>query len=300
MAGLITAFMRRNGDRGLPGGDREILDRGYGFHRTGARWLPDRWMGMPGGAPGGGGGGGLADGALVSSWPDSSGNGFTATQTGTKRPIFKTNIINGKPVVRFTTAGQSGMDLTAIGLAAASTFFMVMKPASPSSSGIISLAGDAYHGTGTVWSDGVMYSNCGFYSTTCTLTGVDRTLFHVYSIANVTGAICQYRVDGTAFPNGGAGPIADTYKHIGYVALATPQYSDGDIAEIIFYTGALATLLPAPGVEPRAGEPRAAGDRANIEAYLGAKYGIPVTSGGTPVDPSTVAGLYTWWKADSL
>lgn len=39
--------MRRNGDRGKPGGDREILDRSYGFHRTGDRWLPDRWLGMP-------------------------------------------------------------------------------------------------------------------------------------------------------------------------------------------------------------------------------------------------------------
>ena len=39
--------MRRNGDRGKVGGDREILDRSYGFHRTGDRWLPDRWLGMP-------------------------------------------------------------------------------------------------------------------------------------------------------------------------------------------------------------------------------------------------------------
>jgi len=37
----------RNGDRNLPGGDRALLDRGYGFYRRGDRWLPDRWMGMP-------------------------------------------------------------------------------------------------------------------------------------------------------------------------------------------------------------------------------------------------------------
>jgi hypothetical protein len=56
--------MRRNGDRGLPGGDREILDRGYGFHRSGDRWLPDRWLGMPGSSvipP--------PDGVLIASWP---------------------------------------------------------------------------------------------------------------------------------------------------------------------------------------------------------------------------------------
>ena len=45
--------------------------------------------------------------------------------------------------------------------------------------------------------------------------------------------------------------------------------------------------------------PMAAGDRANIEKYLGTKYGITV-AGGTAVDPSTVAGMLGWWKADSL
>ena len=50
MAGLITKFVmrHRNGERNLHGGDRAILDRGYGLARRGDRWLPDRWMGMPG------------------------------------------------------------------------------------------------------------------------------------------------------------------------------------------------------------------------------------------------------------
>jgi hypothetical protein len=69
--------MRRNGDRGLPGGDREILDRGYGFHRTGDRWLPDRWMGMPstGTGDGGVGGGNLV---LIDSWPVENQNSITS------------------------------------------------------------------------------------------------------------------------------------------------------------------------------------------------------------------------------
>ena len=46
-------------------------------------------------------------------------------------------------------------------------------------------------------------------------------------------------------------------------------------------------------------EPMAVGDRANVEKYLGTKYGITV-AGGSAVDPSTVAGLVGWWKADSL
>lgn len=44
---------------------------------------------------------GLADGAAVGSWTDASGNGHTATATGNARPTYKTNIVGGRPVVRF-------------------------------------------------------------------------------------------------------------------------------------------------------------------------------------------------------
>jgi hypothetical protein len=45
---MKTFFMgARNGDRNKHGGDRALLDRGYGWCRRGDRWLPDRWMGMP-------------------------------------------------------------------------------------------------------------------------------------------------------------------------------------------------------------------------------------------------------------
>ena len=40
------------------------------------------------------------DGVTVSSWTDQSGNGNNATSPGTQ-PIYKTNIINGNPVIRF-------------------------------------------------------------------------------------------------------------------------------------------------------------------------------------------------------
>ena len=40
------------------------------------------------------------NGDPISTWPDASGNSFDATQTGTSRPTFLTNTINGLPVVR--------------------------------------------------------------------------------------------------------------------------------------------------------------------------------------------------------
>lgn len=44
---------------------------------------------------------GLADSDPVSTWADASGNGRDATAVDATRPIYKTGIINGKPVVRF-------------------------------------------------------------------------------------------------------------------------------------------------------------------------------------------------------
>jgi hypothetical protein len=44
----------------------------------------------------------LNDADPVATWTDSSGNGYNATQaTGAKQPLYKTAIVNSKPVVRF-------------------------------------------------------------------------------------------------------------------------------------------------------------------------------------------------------
>ena len=51
---------------------------------------------------------GLANGGTVSSWSDSSGNGFTATQANTgQRPNYIIDAMNSLPVVRFNSAKNS-------------------------------------------------------------------------------------------------------------------------------------------------------------------------------------------------
>src|SRR5262247_3533304 len=47
---------------------------------------------------------GLVDNDPISTWADSSVNGRNATQSGTARPTYKVNIINGLPVARFDGA----------------------------------------------------------------------------------------------------------------------------------------------------------------------------------------------------
>ncbi|MBW8864369.1 MAG: hypothetical protein JF609_05485 [Verrucomicrobia bacterium] len=52
---------------------------------------------------------GLGNGAAVSSWTDSSGHGLNATQSGSQRPTYSVNAINGLPVVHFNSASSQDL-----------------------------------------------------------------------------------------------------------------------------------------------------------------------------------------------
>jgi hypothetical protein len=56
---------------------------------------------------------GLSDGAAVATWSDESGNGKHATQaTAAKRPVWKRNILNRRPAVRFDRAASQFLSTT--------------------------------------------------------------------------------------------------------------------------------------------------------------------------------------------
>ncbi len=69
---------------------------------------------------------GLSDGDLISTWPDISGNGRNATGVSTTRPTYKTNILNGQPVARFSGAADIRMTTPAISaISMPTTIFVV-------------------------------------------------------------------------------------------------------------------------------------------------------------------------------
>jgi hypothetical protein len=286
----------------------------------------------------------LHDGDPVSTWVDSSLNGHDASQTGSARPIFKTGILGGKPVVRFTSAGHSGLNLaSAISADGPWTIFAVMKAVSGSQT-LFSLAtgGSVSFPAGPLEnSDAHLYfGDRALYTTIPT----DYTAaWHIFSAASPSGGTGGFLfIDGASVTTGGFSLSSPgNFDRIGYNAFTTPAYSDGDLAEIIMYSGDVAiraklllvlTVLIQTGQIPsteeadamlEAGdlvgleayliehgvpveeardtlEPMTIGDRANIEKYLGTKFSITVSSGGTAVSPDTVAGLLGWWKSDSL
>lgn len=69
---------------------------------------------------------GLSDGDPISTWPDISGNSRNATGSGATRPIYKTSILNGQPVARFSGAADSRMVTSAItAISQPTTIFVV-------------------------------------------------------------------------------------------------------------------------------------------------------------------------------
>jgi hypothetical protein len=227
---------------------------------------------------------GLNDGDSVSSWLDSSGNGHEATQTGTARPIFKKNILNGNPVVRFTSAGLSKLNL-AIPISGADpwTVLVVMKAVNTSSE-LVSLAADSssQYPTGPIEHiNGVTYlfSRSFYWADSGGLAGA----FHVITGRVVNSTTGDILADGTSvgIAQGGVSSTAN-FANIGYRANDN-LYSDGDIAEIVFCNVALSAT-----------------DRQNAEKTLSVKYGTPAPPAGNVIDLATLPGLQGWWKADSL
>jgi len=72
------------------------------------RWYKADSFALADGTPIGGGG---------NTWIDQSASGVNAAQaTAGNRPVFKTNIVNGKPVIRFTSASQHYLTHTTLTL----------------------------------------------------------------------------------------------------------------------------------------------------------------------------------------
>jgi hypothetical protein len=227
----------------------------------------------------------LVDGDPVSTWYDSSVNANHATMTGSNRPTFKTAIVNGNPIVRFTSAGLSKLDLTTpISGTEPWIVFSVMKQAT--SGRLDALDGNAAGGTPhgiflDTANNAYVWSHYGWQPTSSALAAGFHILEGICS--GPTAGAHFILSDGASVGNGTLNSSANSgnYTTIGYDSI-TPTYCDGDIAELIIYAAALSGT-----------------DRQNIEKYLGTKYGITVPA-GTAVQPDTVTGLMGWWKADSL
>lgn len=194
----------------------------------------------------------------VSSWTDLSGQGNHATQaTGTKQPTYKTNVLNGRPVVRFDgvddylqTAAFSAP------LSQPSTMFVVCSFSGLSDTATDGLTAGARH----------LLVQSG-----ATTVGISAGTYLSYTDASPSGvSIWSALYNGTtselyrngaskAAGNAGTNQLAGLTIGADHRAPAAADYIQGDMPEIILYNRALS-----------------ASERRTVEQYLGRRYGVAV------------------------
>lgn len=200
---------------------------------------------------------GLSDGDPVATWEDGSGGGQHATQaTGASQPIYKTNIVNGKPVVRFVDTTDELAVAAAPSHTATTMFAVVKAPASgdyamrrhDTNGGIEwritgGKLGLDKRGQANIVNGATTLSTTGFSVAVLTADGTASSYVHY-----LNGEVDGSNVGGTNVGAGGAFTIGNENTA-----------GDFDIAELVIYDSLLSGA-----------------DRDAVTAYLGFKYGIPV------------------------
>lgn len=197
---------------------------------------------------------GLADADPVGTWADLSGNGNDATQaTAAKKPVYKVNILNGRPVVRFDGTDDE-LRTGDLALSQPNTLVLVGKVS-------IALTADQglFDGQGTsrhlLAADDPSDDWRIFAGNLLASANAVDTSFHVFT-AIYDGASSLLRKEGTQILSGNAGAQALGVATIGALA-ASVNFLNGDIAEVIVYNRALSTA-----------------EQQRVERYLSVKYGI--------------------------
>lgn len=213
---------------------------------------------------------GLADGDAVATWTDAGPLGKNATEaTAEKRPTYKTNIVNGLPVVRFGGAhalATAAIDFTAYN---AVTLFAVATITAGSDTQIILEAGTgAANGwfslnifpTNELAAGGVGNVGSAIFKTTNAVTGTWNCLSGVVDFSlstnEATGWVNGVSAGSRPSNNNNTGMLASKAIYIGARNHGS-LYLTGDIAEIIIYRGALSTA-----------------DRVRVQTYLNAKFNL--------------------------
>jgi hypothetical protein len=194
-----------------------------------------------------------ADDDPVGTWTDSSTSAKNLTQaTGSKQPLYKTAVLNGKPVVRFDGTDDT-MATAALTLDQPLTYLMVVKM--NSSTGTRYLCDGASNdslliyngGGGAIW---VMYAGGAAPS-----KATDTTAFHVFA-CKFDGASSEFYVDSGTAATGNCGA-----NNAGGLTIGSSQNGSNpssiDVAEWLAYDSALGNT-----------------DRVAVRDYLLTKYGL--------------------------
>ncbi len=218
----------------------------------------------------------LNDGDAVTTWADSSGNGYDLSQSvAGEKPTYKTGILNGKPVVRFDGGDILNRDTTQIPLRTHSFFVVFRESSTVSSAGIVTIktaAGNDYERNDGISAEtfdntGYIAIGCGAptrYAVSGGSSGASPWGVYSHVMATTTGTLY---LNGSAAATDSTFSTPDANSAGGFLvggrflggAISGGYRLNGDVAELLWYNTNLDTSA-----------------RQTVERYLGAKYGITV------------------------
>jgi hypothetical protein len=170
----------------------------------------------------------LADGAAVATWTDQGPGGNHATQpTPANRPVLKTNIQNGLPILRFVTASSQYLTTAAFVDAVPNTVFLVAKVVSTGQGQIMD--GSGVSNRHMVTCEAQFKYNAG----TQIAWGVGDTNWHILEV--VFGTAGSYTVDGVLGSSGNVGTNPPQGLTIGGLFPAATAFGSFDLGDVLFY-----------------------------------------------------------------
>ena len=194
---------------------------------------------------------GLADNTGVQTWPAfaTTGGGVALTQaTTTARPAYRTNVLNGQPVVRFDGNSDFMAPASAITHAQPVTVSIVMKRNAVGAEQQIFDGG--LQGLATAANQWSVWGGTAAFN-----GGTADTAWHVLDFTGTGGTTAIFE-NGTQVASGAGGTQGVTAFAIGRHSTAG-RYLSGDIAEINIYSKVLS-----------------AAERATLHTYYAEQYGI--------------------------
>ncbi len=205
-----------------------------------------------------------SDGDQVSTWEDSHTTNRDATGVGATKPVYKTNIVNSLPVIRFngTTSYFTLGDFSA--LTAVEVFIVIKLDADPPAANLsglwaISSSGETYPDTHYPYADGAIYEPFG--STTRKTVG-NPTLslsstFRVYNVWSASGDWAA-NLDGSNLYSSATNTVGvNSNCTLGKSITGTSFLLDGDVAEFVLFSAKIS-----------------GGDRTSMISYLSTKYNL--------------------------